>query len=425
MADHAVQICKEHDHKLNGVIVYHHLKNIPNRSPDEESKSKNIKIGENLNGQLNKQPTTKLNGHNPTNKQLNGQATKEQQLNGKSQVANASQAGKEKLTTEQDKQTNGQVKTQLKNGQLNGQQVNNGVNNVVNNGVNNNQPLNNVKSTDVVLMEEVIENNNKEEPMDTSEPAASQAQDVNNNNLLDETFEIETDQNNNIVMIKCKPVENGKVSKEINNNSVQQCKLPANNQQTHLNKTEEKTTNENENQALNLKTEIKLNGTSSPSTTSLNSSSNQPTANATQINNSKQSAQITNPLNNNNSKKINEIKLKKIAHAAMKRKVDEQTASITIANGLKNEKKILKLSNNGNETPENQQANQAKLNTKQLIDQLTKARNEELSTSPNENDQTPQLQQTKKLLNNNCNNNSSNNSKIKIPWDPKIGKLLS
>ena len=309
------------------------------------------------------------------------------------------------------------------------------------------------KKAAVVVEEEDIE------PMDTSEPI----------DLLEDTYEIETDQNNNIVMIKCKSKDKESTDKqELTKNNVQ-CKIATNlnknlnnlTNNQHNNQSPSKTKpglkrddqpNETTkaNQALNVsaenkKNEIKLNGkeqrqmkkeektaiklTIKPNSTSLQpSSSNQNTTTTTttiaSTNNSSNTTQITNNNSSSNNKTNVISKLRKIAqdsvHNAIKfKKLDEQTAITTIANGLKNEKKVLKCANNNNETQSNNE--QVKIKSIHLVDQLTntKARNEELSSSPNENDQTlaqtpPQLQsQTKKSTN-------PNNGKLKIPWDAKV-----
>lgn len=410
---------------------------------------------------------TKLNGHligQPVsgNKQtqLNGQATKEQTSNGKTQQQNQNnptiqQTGKENLTNGLIKsQVNGQNNkdkslNQLANAQLNNEQQ-------VNGQVNGTVLTNGTSDIELEEVEKIVINKEQEsEPMDTSEPPV---------NPSEENYVIETDQNNNIVMIKCcnkSPISEStdKSTKDINNN-VQACKINNNpltnfnNQPQLMNTPKDDQSDETTkvNQALNITADnkTKLTGkeqqikkeekstvknvvkvTIKPNSTSLPlqqaSSSNTSTTTTTSSN----TTQII--LNNNNStsinnsslnNKTNEIsKLRKIAadsvHNAIKfKKVDEQTAITTIANGLKNEKKVLKCANNGNETASNE--NSVKINLIHLVDQLTKSRNEELSSSPNENDQTlaqtpPQLQ-TKKTTT----TNSSNNGKLKIPWNQKI-----
>ena len=435
------------------------------RSLDEESKVKSSRTGDQVssNGQLNKQQNCKFNGHligQPASAkpQLNGQATKEPaQLNGKTQAPASGQPnGKENLT-------NGLAKAQL-NGQINGQAGSKPASNGEQpaNGQANGQANGVVNEIDLELPEELP----KQEPelMDTSEPPADS---------LEEAYEIETDQNNNIVLIKCKvpavpaePVDKAVI--EINNNSVPQCKMAGSQPSTASSQPSAKPKQAEqpdgsaakESQALNAstdsKSETKVNGEEKapvkPNLTSLqqasSSSSNSTTASSTTSNSSTNTAQIaksnlatcstgnsvsnsvSSPVNKSSSDKGTVIsKLRKIAadsvHNAIKfKKVDEQTAITTVANGVPKEKKVLKCANNGNEPTGAE--NSVKIGRLHLADQLAKSRNqaEELSSSPNENDQTlaqsppAQLQQQTKKTS--ASTNSPSNGKLKIPWNDKI-----
>lgn len=302
--------------------------------------------------------------------------------------------------------------------------------------------------------------------MDTSEPPT---------NLLEETYEIETDQNNNIVVIKCKAptVEpTDKPTIEINNNSVQACKMAGSHQSTTNSQSTTKPTVKPKQPLNNQPDEVaakahpalivstdsepRVNGEEKapvkPNLTSLqqpsSSSSNSTTISSTTTNSSTNTAPIakSNSVNStanssvsssanssahkSSNDKITVIsKLRKIAadsvHNAIKfKKVDEQTAITTVANGVPKEKKVLKCANNGNEPSSAE--NSVKIS--RLAEQLAKSRQqaEELSSSPNENDQTlaqtppPQLQQQTQTKKTSASANSPGNGKLKIPWNDKI-----
>lgn len=307
--------------------------------------------------------------------------------------------------------------------------------------------------------------------MDTSEPLAD---------LLEETYEIETDQNNNIVLIKCKapvtataatavePIEKAVI--EINNNSVPPCKAAAGQQSTANSQPTAKPNDQPDEAAITTlvlnvpsdskaeaqvnepkvngeeKAPVKPNLTSlqqpSSSSNSTSSTTTNPTTTTTPSTNTGQIAK-SNSASNSNSSPVNHSvnkssndkvtvisKLRKIAadsvHNAIKfKKVDEQTA-ITTANGVPKEKKVLKCANNGNEPTSAE--NSVKIGRIHLADQLAKSRNqaEELSSSPNENDQTlaqsppVQLQSQTKKSSPSTNSSSPSNGKLKIPWNDKI-----
>lgn len=377
---------------------------------------------------------------------MNGQAAKESsQLNGKAAPASGQPNGKENLT-------NGLAKAQLNGKQpvSNGEQINGQTNGSVQSNGQTNGAVNDI---DLELADEP--SNQEPEPMDTSEPPVD---------LLDETYEIETDQNNNIVVIKCKAAvpaaaePTGKATIEINN-TVPPCKSAAISHNAQLAKPKPQQPNKDEpqpaesstkaNQALNVnvsaksKSDAKVNGEEKapvkPNLTSLqqaSSSSNSTTTSSSTTSNtsSTNTAQIakSNSVSNKSSAndKVTVIsKLRKIAadsvHNAIKfKKVDAQPAIATVVNGVPKEKKVLKCANNGNEPSSAE--NSVKISRIHLADQLAKSRNqaEELSSSPNENDQTlaqsppAQLQQsqTKKST---PSANSPSNGKLKIPWNDK------